>query len=57
MSIKKWKVTAELNMDASDYKNIEVSANIERKAIKFAEEIFKKQGAFHVKILNSKEIL
>lgn len=46
--MKKWKVTAELNMDASHYETIFVKANTERKAKIFAEEQFKKNGAFYV---------
>ncbi len=46
--MKKWKVTAELNMDASHYEIVIVKANTERKARIFAEEQFKKNGAFFV---------
>ena len=46
--MKKWRVTAEINMDASRYKTVEVKANTERKAKIFAEEKLKKEGAFFV---------
>lgn len=32
MAIKKWMITAEVNMDASRYKSVVVEANTERKA-------------------------
>lgn len=46
--MKKWKVTAELNMNAQNYQTIIVKANTERKAKIFAEEIFEKNGAFYI---------
>ena len=46
--MKKWKVTAEINMDASRYDTAVVRANTERKARIFAEKEFKKHGAFYV---------
>lgn len=47
--IKKWKVTAELNMNASHYEWCIVEANSERKARMFAERKFKEDfKAFHV---------
>lgn len=46
--MKKWKVTAEINMDASRYDTVVVRANTERKAYIFAEKEFKKRGAFYV---------
>ena len=36
--IRKWRATAEINMDASRYKTVEVKANTERKARILAEE-------------------
>ena len=54
--IKTWKVTAELNMDASKKKSVIVKANTERKARKFAEEKFKAEGAFFVWQLRVEEI-
>ena len=39
--MKTWKVTAELNMDASHYESIIVNANTERKARIIGEEKFK----------------
>ena len=44
--MKKWKAIAELNMNASHYETVFVKANTERKARIFAEEQFKKNGAF-----------
>lgn len=46
--IKHWRVTAEINMDASRYKTVEVRANTERKARILGEEKIKKEGAFFV---------
>lgn len=46
--MRKWEVTAELNMNASHYETIIVEANTERKARIFAEEAFAKSGAFFV---------
>lgn len=46
--MKTWKATAELNMDASHYESVIVKANTERKARIFAEEQFKKNGAWFV---------
>lgn len=46
--IKRWRVTAEINLDASKHKTVEVSANTERKARVLGEEKIKKEGAFFV---------
>ena len=46
--MKKWKVTAEINMCANRYETVIVKANTERKARIFAEKEFKKNGAFFV---------
>lgn len=46
--MKIWKVTAELDMDASTYKSVIVKANTERTALKMAEKKFMDDGAFHV---------
>lgn len=46
--MKKWKVTAEINMCAENYESVIVEANTERKARMFAEEKFKKNGAFFI---------
>ncbi len=54
--IKKWKVTAECNMDASDYRTVVVKANTERKAQILAEEKLKKDGVFAVTNLRVEEI-
>lgn len=54
--MKKWKVTAELNMDASHYETVIVKANTERKARIFAEKIFKKNGAFFVTNMTIKQL-
>ena len=47
--IKTWKVTAECNMDAADYRSVVVKANTERKAQILAEEKLKQNGVFMVK--------
>ena len=46
--MKKWKVTAEINMCAEHYETVVVKANTKRKAIIFAEKEFKKNGAFFI---------
>lgn len=51
---KKWRVTAEVNMDASRHKTVEVCTNLERKAKKLAEQELKKQGYFFVIIQSCK---
>ena len=53
--IRKWKATAEINMDASRYKTVEVKAT-ERKARILAEEKLKKDGAFYVTNMRIEEI-
>ena len=53
--IKKWEVTAEVNMDASNYVSIIVSANTKRKAMIIAEEKLKKKY-FFVTNMNAREI-
>ncbi len=40
--MKRWKATAELNMNTSHYETVIVEANTERKARIFAEKQFKK---------------
>ena len=47
--IRKWRATAEINMDASRY-------NTERKARILAEEKLKKDGAFYVTNMRIEEI-
>lgn len=55
--IKRWKVSAEINMDASRYKTVEVKANTERKARILAEKKIKNEyGAFYVTNMNVEEI-
>lgn len=44
--MKKYKVTAELDLCAERYESVIVEANTPKKAIKFAEEEFRKRGAF-----------
>ena len=46
--MKKWRVTAEINMCAERYETVVVKANTERKARIFAEKEFKKNGAFFI---------
>lgn len=55
--IKQWKVTAEINMDASNYKTITIKANTKRKAIQFAVEKLKADGAFFVTNISAKQII
>lgn len=55
--VKQWEVTAEINMDASNYKTITIKANTERKAKKFAVEKFKADGAFFVTNVSAKQII
>lgn len=54
--MKKWKVTAELNMNAQNYQTVIVKANTERKAAMFAEEAFKRIGAFYITNLTVERI-
>ena len=54
--MKTWKVTAEVNMDASHYDSIIVKANTERKARIFGEEALKKKGYFFLTNVEVKEI-
>lgn len=54
--MKTWKVTAELNMNASHYETVVVKANTERKARIFAEEAFKKNGAFFITNMTVKQL-
>lgn len=49
---KVWKVIAEINMDASRIKTVEVCSNLERKARKLAEQELKKQGAVFVQVFS-----
>ena len=53
--IKKWKVTAELNMNASHVESVIVRANTERKARIFATERFKSM-ARNVNILRVEQV-
>ena len=54
--IKRWRVTAEINMDASRYKTVEVKANTERKAKILAEGKMKREGAFYVTNMSVEQI-
>ena len=55
--IKIWKIVAELNWDASNYKSIIVKANTERKARIIGEEKLKKEySTNNIKILNVERI-
>lgn len=54
--MKHWKVKAEINMDASDYRSVIVSANTERSAMKMAEKSFRNNGAFHIAHMSTKEV-
>ena len=53
--MKKWKVTAEVNMDASKIVTIEVSANSERKARIIAAKKLK-DDHFFVNIISIEQI-
>lgn len=55
--IRRWRVTAEINMNASRYEAVEVKANTERKARVLAEQKFKNNGAFFVTNMRIEEIL
>ncbi len=55
--MKHWKVTAEINMDASKYVSVNVKANTKRKAIIIGEEKIKKDyGAFFITNITAKEV-
>ena len=55
--IKIWKIVAELNWDASNYKSIIVKANTERKARIIGEEKLEKEySTNNIKILNVERI-
>lgn len=56
--MKRWKVRAEINMDASKYKEVEIKANSERKARIIGEETIKKKfKAFYVTNLTVEQII
>ena len=55
--IKRWIVTAELDMDASDYESVIVAANTSRKALAIAEKKFKDAGHFFVTNMSVKEFM
>ena len=56
--MKRWKVRGQLNMDASNYKEVEIKANSERKARILGEEKLKKQfKAFHVTNITVEQIV
>ena len=44
--IKKWKVSAEVNLDASHYETVIIKANTQRKAVIYAIEKLKRKGFF-----------
>lgn len=54
--VKRWKVTAEINMDASRYMTVEVEAKKERQAKILAEEKMKENGAFFVTNMRAEEM-
>ena len=55
--IKHWKVSGEINMDASRYAKVEIRANTSRKAMILGEEKIKKDfGAFYVTNISVTEI-
>lgn len=55
--IKKWRVTAEINMDALRYITVVVKANTARKARILAEEKMKRECTFYVTNMTVKEIV
>lgn len=56
VKIKYWKVTAQLNWDASNVQSITIKANNKRKAYEKGKEYFQKNGARNVIIETVKEI-
>lgn len=54
--IKRWKVTAEVNMDASTYRTVIVKANTERKARIFGVKKLKSDGVFFVTNITVRQI-
>ena len=56
VKIKYWKVTAQLNWDASNVQSITIKANNQRKASEKGKEYFKKNGACNVIIESVQEI-
>lgn len=48
MAIKKWKITAQVDMDASRHDSVIVEANTERKARIKSVEALKAKGHFFV---------
>lgn len=54
--IKYWKVTAELNWDASNVQSVTIKANTQRKAYEEGKVYFQKNGACNVIIITVKEI-
>ena len=57
MGIKKWKITAELNMDSSNFSSCIVEANGKNKAITMAEKYFtKKMKATNINIKSIERI-
>lgn len=53
---KDYEVTCEVDMCAERVVKVIVTTNLEAKAIKFAKEKLKKDGHFHVNIINCKEV-
>lgn len=57
MAIKKWKITAELFMNASRYDDVVVKANTEIKAVKFGcEELRKKHKTDMVSVTKVEQV-
>lgn len=54
--MKRWKVTAHLNWDASNVQSVTVKANTRRKAYENGKAYFQKNGACKVNIETVKEI-
>lgn len=54
--IKRWKVSAEVNLDASHYETVIIKANTQRKAVIYAIEKLKGKGFFHITNIGCKEL-
>lgn len=48
---RNWRVTAEINMDASQVKVVDVCTNTKRKAMKLAEQKLTERGTFFVWVM------
>lgn len=53
---RNWKVIAEINMDASQVKTVDVHTNTKKKAMKLAEQKLKECGAFFVWVMSCEPV-